>query len=299
MRKQRGEEQRREDRGRQGGEGGAGDDDPGAERDQTGWRAAGCTRPAASSYVPRAPGRFPSRAGHRNEAVIPRFPPSCRGGQERKDARRAQELRRGHRITSTALVAVSWRSRSLPRGSPDRLTASIASAVVGTHGDHVQAYELPRLRPEGLTKAVLRLSHSVGLLGATLSSASGICAPGGPPSFPLPGAGPHSGKGEKGHDDHRDRQRASARRLAARGISTAIVRLLREYTGRGPTKAHTTIRDNVVLVMLEQTLTKGEQVLVERAAARTCSRCATSTRRRCATKAATRSPSSPGDMVRP
>jgi uncharacterized protein YbcI len=45
-------------------------------------------------------------------------------------------------------------------------------------------------------------------------------------------------------------------------ISTAIVRLLREYTGRGPMKAQTTIRDNVVLVMLEQALTKGEQVLV-------------------------------------
>jgi uncharacterized protein YbcI len=47
-------------------------------------------------------------------------------------------------------------------------------------------------------------------------------------------------------------------------ISTAIVRLLREYTGRGPTKAQTTIRDNVVLVMLEQALTKGEQVLVQK-----------------------------------
>jgi uncharacterized protein YbcI len=38
-------------------------------------------------------------------------------------------------------------------------------------------------------------------------------------------------------------------------ISNVIVRLLREYTGRGPTKARTTIRDNVVLIMLEQTLT--------------------------------------------
>ncbi len=47
-------------------------------------------------------------------------------------------------------------------------------------------------------------------------------------------------------------------------ISTAIVRLMREYTGRGPMKARTTIRDNVVLVMLEQTLTKGEQVLVKK-----------------------------------
>jgi uncharacterized protein YbcI len=47
-------------------------------------------------------------------------------------------------------------------------------------------------------------------------------------------------------------------------ISNAIVRLLRENTGRGPTKARTTIRDNVVLVMLEQTLTKGEQNLVRK-----------------------------------
>jgi uncharacterized protein YbcI len=47
-------------------------------------------------------------------------------------------------------------------------------------------------------------------------------------------------------------------------ISTAIVGFMREYTGRGPTKARTTIRDNVVVVMLEQTLTKGEQVLVRK-----------------------------------
>lgn len=32
--------------------------------------------------------------------------------------------------------------------------------------------------------------------------------------------------------------------------------------GRGPTRARPTIRDNVVVVMLEETLTKGEQVLV-------------------------------------
>ena len=47
-------------------------------------------------------------------------------------------------------------------------------------------------------------------------------------------------------------------------ISNAIVGFLREYTGRGPTKARTTIRDNVVVVMLEQTLTKGEQSLVKK-----------------------------------
>ena len=44
-------------------------------------------------------------------------------------------------------------------------------------------------------------------------------------------------------------------------ISNAVVRLVRENTGRGPTKARTTIRANVVLVMLEQTLTKGEKNL--------------------------------------
>ena len=45
-------------------------------------------------------------------------------------------------------------------------------------------------------------------------------------------------------------------------ISNDIVRLVREYTGRGPTTARTTIRDNVVVVMLEDSLTKGEQSLV-------------------------------------
>ena len=45
-------------------------------------------------------------------------------------------------------------------------------------------------------------------------------------------------------------------------LSNAIVGCLREYTGRGPTRARTSIRDNVVLVLLEQTLTKGEQSLV-------------------------------------
>ena len=47
-------------------------------------------------------------------------------------------------------------------------------------------------------------------------------------------------------------------------ISHAVVGLLREYTGRGPMKSRTTIRDNVVLVMLDQTLTKGEQSLVNK-----------------------------------
>jgi uncharacterized protein YbcI len=47
-------------------------------------------------------------------------------------------------------------------------------------------------------------------------------------------------------------------------VSNALVGFLREYTGRGPTKARTSVRDNIVVVMLEQTLTKGEQVLVKK-----------------------------------
>ena len=47
-------------------------------------------------------------------------------------------------------------------------------------------------------------------------------------------------------------------------ISHAVVGLLCEYTGRGPMTSRTTIRDNVVLVMLQQTLTKGEQSLVSK-----------------------------------
>lgn len=61
----------------------------------------------------------------------------------------------------------------------------------------------------------------------------------------------HLSAGERSHDGE----------LTA-AISTAMVQIVREYTGRGPTKARTTIRENVVLVMLEDTLTKGERALV-------------------------------------
>jgi uncharacterized protein YbcI len=46
-------------------------------------------------------------------------------------------------------------------------------------------------------------------------------------------------------------------------ISTAAVQLLREYTGRGPTKAKTAISDDLVTIVLADTLTKGERKLVE------------------------------------
>ena len=53
---------------------------------------------------------------------------------------------------------------------------------------------------------------------------------------------------------------ASPGRAGTQSARSAVVGFLREYTGRSPTKARTTIRANVVLVMLEHTLTKGEQV---------------------------------------
>jgi uncharacterized protein YbcI len=45
-------------------------------------------------------------------------------------------------------------------------------------------------------------------------------------------------------------------------ISNAIVRLLHDYTGRGPTKARTTISGDLVVCLLSDAMTKGEQSLI-------------------------------------
>jgi uncharacterized protein YbcI len=45
-------------------------------------------------------------------------------------------------------------------------------------------------------------------------------------------------------------------------ISNAIVGIVHDYTGRGPTRARTTIRDDVVVVMLQETMLKAERSLV-------------------------------------
>lgn len=45
-------------------------------------------------------------------------------------------------------------------------------------------------------------------------------------------------------------------------ISNAIVHLHREYLGRGPTKARTSIRDDTIVVLMQDTLTKAEHSLV-------------------------------------
>lgn len=46
-------------------------------------------------------------------------------------------------------------------------------------------------------------------------------------------------------------------------ISNLTVRLLSQYTGRGPTKARTFFNEDMVTVVLKDTLTKGEISLVE------------------------------------
>jgi uncharacterized protein YbcI len=48
----------------------------------------------------------------------------------------------------------------------------------------------------------------------------------------------------------------------AADISRGAVRLLREYTGRGPTKARTVIGKDTAAIILGDTLTKGERTLV-------------------------------------
>lgn len=56
-----------------------------------------------------------------------------------------------------------------------------------------------------------------------------------------------------------DERPASGSQAAA--ISNAVVRITAEYTGRGPTKARTSIRDDLIVVLLQDTMTKGERSL--------------------------------------
>jgi uncharacterized protein YbcI len=51
-------------------------------------------------------------------------------------------------------------------------------------------------------------------------------------------------------------------RVAA-AISNGVVKLLRDYTGRGPTKTRTYINSDYIAVVMFDTLTKGERSLVD------------------------------------
>lgn len=60
--------------------------------------------------------------------------------------------------------------------------------------------------------------------------------------------------------DHTAPEIPATGELALR-ISNTVVRLLAEYTGRGPTKAKTYISDELITVVLRDSLTKGERSL--------------------------------------
>jgi uncharacterized protein YbcI len=55
---------------------------------------------------------------------------------------------------------------------------------------------------------------------------------------------------------------ASTSGSKAAAISNHVVRTMSDYTGRGPTKARTYINDDLVTVLLQDTLTRGERSLV-------------------------------------
>ena len=55
-----------------------------------------------------------------------------------------------------------------------------------------------------------------------------------------------------------------ARGSTAAAISNGAVGLLHEYTGRGPTKARTTINHDSVMILFGESLTKAERTLAEK-----------------------------------
>src|SRR3954453_24077373 len=82
----------------------------------------------------------------------------------------------------------------------------------------------------------------------------------GPHGFPLPRARPTLRGSEAGHRMTTDERTAGGALYAA--ISNAIVGFVHDYTGRGPTRARTSIRDDVVVVILQETMLKAERSLV-------------------------------------
>ena len=46
-------------------------------------------------------------------------------------------------------------------------------------------------------------------------------------------------------------------------ISNKLVQLMSEYTGRGPTKARTYINNDLVVCLMQETLTKGERAMAD------------------------------------
>ena len=65
-------------------------------------------------------------------------------------------------------------------------------------------------------------------------------------------------------------------------ISKAVVRSFSDYIGRGPTKARTSIRDDLVVCLLENSLTRPSAASSLAAASSWCSTLAARFRARCA-----------------
>ena len=61
-----------------------------------------------------------------------------------------------------------------------------------------------------------------------------------------------------------DGVRAEPGRSVVTEISNAVVGITRDYTGRGPTRARTSMTDDMVTVVYHDSLTKAEQRLHER-----------------------------------
>jgi uncharacterized protein YbcI len=66
-----------------------------------------------------------------------------------------------------------------------------------------------------------------------------------------------------------DAANPSAAGSKSAAISNLTVRLMSQYTGRGPTRARTFINDDMVTVVLQDTLTKGELTLLQHDQAQT------------------------------
>jgi uncharacterized protein YbcI len=63
--------------------------------------------------------------------------------------------------------------------------------------------------------------------------------------------------------DGSSREDAATQGQLAAAISTAVVHVFSDHTGRGPTKARTTIDGETVVVILQDSMTKAERSLVD------------------------------------
>ena len=65
-----------------------------------------------------------------------------------------------------------------------------------------------------------------------------------------------------------------------RDISRGVIAIKKEYTGRGPVRAHTSITDSHVMTICEGGLTKAEERLVALGDDEACGSCGASSRSR-------------------